>query len=237
MAKLGEKRRETALTLKDVEKQGLQEILAPLTSKQREYILWRICEFSMAVSMELTKIKKGTYNVWCQDYENFVPVHRLTPHMTKFQDEAMRILRRRTQRKAIAIEEKIIERLEAELKGSQKPMLLKSKLGIMTYDKLLNPVEIQPQVHLSWSERVQSYLEKEQDETKVIEADYSESPERPQSAVLSQGEQAPDKTEEAAEGEFWEITGPIAEAVRENLVEERMTKEDSWETDETTRED
>jgi len=133
-------------------KDFLRDLLAPLKLKQRTYLLYRICELDMKQSLAMTDITKSAYNTWCAD-ELFVEVHRRLPQLQAYKQEAMQILRRKNQLNAILLEGMVIQKITDEVKAGRWNMA-KTKLGTMVFDKLMNDLDIQPQVHLSWQDRL-----------------------------------------------------------------------------------
>jgi len=132
---------------------GLKEMLSELKLKQRTYLLYRVCELDMKKAMAMTDISKSTYNQWCAD-EKFIEVHRKLPVLqSQYKGEALRLLRKKNQLNAILLEGLVIEKIIGEVKQGRWNMA-KTKLGVLIYDKLIQDLDIQPQVHLSWQDRL-----------------------------------------------------------------------------------
>jgi len=201
----------TEVPIPYVGKRDLKEILSPLSPKQRLYILYRICDLDVTTAKSLANVKQSSYNLWCNDHEKFVPIHRMLPRMHVFKEQAFQMLRRRTQLSAIILEEKIIEKILDEVKRSRYN-ILKTRIAQSVYDKLINALDIQPQVHLSWSERaqgLQEYLKGGNNHGTVIEANYCEQTEYPQGNILSEREQV---TVEAKTGDEERLGGIVGQS-------------------------
>jgi len=201
-----------ALATVDVD--GLNDLLAPLNRRQRVYILYRICDFDRPAALALSGSSQNLYNSWCKDTEVFVPVHQKLKALRGCKEQAMKLLRRRNQQNAVVLEGKIIEILVREVSGDKKPNLLKTRLGQMVFDKLLTPLDVQPQVHLSWTDRAQEYLVGGVHADSVSKTGHSQPKKYQEGDLLQRGTEALDEAEEAdqegdgtVEGEWAEIDG------------------------------
>lgn len=191
----------------DVRGKSLKEILAPLNNKQRLYILYRICEMDKPAAMSLAKVKKSSYNLWCNDNEHFVPIHRMIKDMFPYKEQAMKELRRRTQLGAIILEEKIINKVLDEVERNRYN-ILKTRLVQAVYDKLMSDLDIQPMVHVSWTDRLKEYFDNGGiNAINVSQEDNSEQAKYPQGYVLPPIEQADNEVPEEAEEATWEVNG------------------------------
>jgi len=132
---------------------SLRDMLSHLKLKQRTYLLYRVCELDMKQAMAMTEINKSTYNMWCND-EAFVEIHRKLPVLQgQYKQEAMKLLRKKNQFNAVLLEGLVIEKIIGEVKQGRWNMA-KTKLGVLIYDKLIQDLDIQPQVHLSWQDKL-----------------------------------------------------------------------------------
>lgn len=190
----------------------LKDMLSHLKLKQRAYLLYRICELDMKQSLVMAEITKSAYNAWCAE-EAFVVIHRNLPRLqAEYKQEAMKLLRKKNQFNAILLEGLVIEKIIGEVKQGRWNMA-KTKLGVLIYDKLIQDLDIQPQVHVSWQDKLKQMDDYMQggdngkvtvsQEVNLIEEEYQE-------GDFCEGEQAAvDEVEaEIAEGAVDEQASP-----------------------------
>lgn len=117
-------------------------------------MLLRIIGMDTEASRQLCGLTKGTYNSWLHD-DAFVQLHRQIPNFAaEYQREALQLLRRNNQQRAVLLEEKMLKKIDDELESGEYD-LLRTNLGKEVYSKLIADLDYQPKaLSLSWEQRI-----------------------------------------------------------------------------------
>jgi len=133
----------------------LVDELRTISGRKKRYLLLRIIGMDTEASRQLCGLTKGTYNSWCQN-DAFVAVHRrIAEFAAEYQREALQLLRRNNQQRAVLLEEKMLIKIDEELESGNYD-LLRTNLGKEVYSKLIADLDYQPKaLSLSWEQRIQ----------------------------------------------------------------------------------
>lgn len=132
----------------------LVEELKTVSGRKKRYLLLRIIGMDVGSSRQLCSLTKGTYNSWLQN-DAFVTIHRrIAEFAAEYQREALQLLRRNNQQKAVLLEEKMLAKIDEELESGNYD-LIKTNLGKEVYSKLIADLDYQPKaLSLTWEQRV-----------------------------------------------------------------------------------
>ena len=169
---------------------SLKEEISTLIGNRRRFLLFRIADVDTDTARKLCGIKKGTYNTWLKD-KHFVGMYRRRNEWSaEYKKEAISLLRRDNQLAAVLLEEKIITRMQEEIETGEYN-LIRTHLAREVYSKLINDLDVIPQVStISWEQRVQALFLGNRQE--AVDGQYetisSKEEEHPQGYLPSSGE-------------------------------------------------
>ena len=182
---------------------ALKEEINGIIGKQRRFLLLRIIGVDPRTARSLCNVTPGIYNNWVNNPEFSVLYHKVEEYRKDYRDEAMLLLRRANQLRAVLLEEEIIDKMRLELESGEYK-LLKTHLAREVYSKLINDLDYQPQTqNLTWAQRIDMLNYNPPHELKqgeVIDAEYetdnSKAEQYPESIPVPEDEQAGNETPE-----------------------------------------
>lgn len=132
----------------------LRDELKAISGKKRRFILLRIIDVSTEAARQLCGVTKGTYNSWLHN-ETFAQLYgRRAELAAEYKQEALQLMRRDNQLQAVLLEEKIIKKMKEEIDSGEYE-LVRTNLAREVYSRLLNDLDIQPQVKsLTWEQKI-----------------------------------------------------------------------------------
>lgn len=136
----------------------LKDELMVISGRKRRFLLLRIVDVGAEAARQLCGVTKGTYNSWLHE-PAFAQLYRRRAELSaEYRVEALRLMRRDNQLQAVLLEEKIINKMKAEIESGEYD-LIRSNLAREVYSKLIADLDYQPKaLNLSWEQRVQNLI-------------------------------------------------------------------------------
>lgn len=187
---------------------SLRDELKAVSGRKKRFLLLRIIDVSPEEARRLCGINRGTYNSWLQ-VEAFVALHRRRDELSvEYKQEALQMMRRDNQLQAVLLEEKIIEKMKAEIESGVYD-LIRSNLAREVYSKLIADLDYQPaSLSLTWEQKIALLNQPTEPaqlpeggviDGEVIEATGIQPSEHQESGTIPESEQASDETKKKAQ--------------------------------------
>ena len=134
----------TAVTIPDLSKVKLEDVVLTLLSEQRRFILFRIVGMKVERALVSSKCNQGNYNSWVARDEYFRQVNSWVGALSRtHRQEAIVLLRRENQLTAVMLEEEVINRLMEEIRTGEY-VLMKLPIAKEVYNKLIAVLDAMP---------------------------------------------------------------------------------------------
>jgi hypothetical protein len=146
----------------------LDEDIQPFRGLQRQFLLLRIAGLSRADAFAAGSIKENTYDGWLCEPAFKALYRKVDTYSSEYQKQAIVLLRRSNQLKAVLLENKILDKMEDELKTG-KYHIIKTEMGKMVYTRLLNDMDFQPQseTKITWEQRISNIVMQKENQDRI----------------------------------------------------------------------
>jgi hypothetical protein len=126
----------------------------------RIFLLLRISGLSRTETLHIGNIPEPTYDSWLKN-PVFRDFNRRVDSMTaEYQRQAILLLRRNNQLKAVLFEGKVLDKMEEEIKNG-KYHIIKTEIGKIVYSKLLSELDFTPatnEIKMTWEQKINNIV-------------------------------------------------------------------------------
>jgi hypothetical protein len=138
----------------------LEDGIKKFRGERRQYLLMRVAGMDKRQALAATGLTENNYNNFMHE-EDFAAFNRQVDDLfTEFQKEAVTLLRRANQLRAVILESKMLATIEQEIETGEY-VLSRTPLAKEVYTRLLNEMDIAPKAPetLNWFQRIDMLVE------------------------------------------------------------------------------